>query len=283
MCDPNFQARRSEKLDMKVSAATRPVKENGAPSTAVTSCQLDEDMHLQTFRCWIVGTNETSYVRGIFDGGSQRTFVKEDLVARLGLKVVRETRIAVNTFESDATSPVGKCNVAQHCIRSQFDGSEYTIEAIAMPTICHDIPATDMESVFADQLRRQSYGLADQLTVPRGCAEKGINLLIGSDQLWKFVSGDIIRSTDVQGLVAIKTTLGWTLQGPAKNTSFVDGTSEVMVCVVRVQAEAKGVEHDVLEFFWSLDAMGVAPDEEACGRADTLSVFNEEITKISTR
>lgn len=74
------------------------------------------------------------------------------------------------------------------------------------------------------------------------------------------MSGDIIRSTEVQGLVAIKTTLGWTLQGPAKNTSFVDGTSEVMVCVMRVQTEAKGVEHDVLESFWSLDAMGVAPD-----------------------
>lgn len=81
----------------------------------------------------------------------------------------------------------------------------------------------------------------------------------------------MIRSTEVQGLVAIKTTLGWTLQGPAEKTSFVNGTSESMVCVMRVQAkEAAGSERELLESFWSLDAMGIAPNEETRGHAYTL-------------
>ncbi|KAH6925072.1 hypothetical protein HPB50_000294 [Hyalomma asiaticum] len=79
------------------------------------------------------------------------------------------------------------------------------------------------------KLRQQGFQLADEETKPRGSGDKGVSMLIGSDQLWKIVSGDIIRSTEVEGLVAVKTTLGWTLQGPVKKTSFVNGTSKVMI------------------------------------------------------
>ncbi|KAH7958678.1 hypothetical protein HPB49_004287 [Dermacentor silvarum] len=166
------------------------------------------DKSMDMFRSWIVGSNETSYIRDIFNGGSQRTFIKEDLVARLGLNIIRETCLAVNTFASDAPSRVRKCNVVEVRPRSQFDDSEHIIEAIAMPVICHDISTTAMQCSFATKLREQSYRLADDQTVPRGCGEKGISLLLGSDQLWNILSGDIIRSTEVQGLVAVKTTFG---------------------------------------------------------------------------
>ncbi|XP_049519544.1 uncharacterized protein LOC119446773 [Dermacentor silvarum] len=284
MCDPAFRATRGEKPHNVVFDATKPMKAEIPRSTAVTSCQLDETINLQTFRSWIIGSNETSYVRGIFDGGSQRTFIKEDLVARLGLKIIRETCIAVNTFASDVPSRVRKCNVVEVRLRSQFDDSEYIIEAITMPVICHDISATAMECSFAAKLREQSYHLADDQTVPRGCGEKGISLLIGSDQLWSILSGDIIRSTEVQGLVAVKTNLGWTLQGPTMKTSFINGTSEVMICVLRVQAgEVKGSDRSTLESFWSLDAMGIAPNEATHGHADTMSVFQRKLVKIGKR
>ncbi|XP_037528030.1 uncharacterized protein LOC119405253 [Rhipicephalus sanguineus] len=284
MCDPVYRATRGEKSPNIVSAATKPIKGESPRSTAVTSCQLDEAVNLQTFRSWIVGFNETSYVRGIIDGGSQRTFIKEVLVTRLGLKILRETCLAVNTFASDAPSRVTKCNVVEVRLRSQFDYNEHVIEAIAMPVICHDIPATAMECSFAAKLRERNYRLADEQTVPRECGEKGISLLIGSDQLWKIVSGDIIRSTEAQGLVAVKTTLGWTLQGPVTKTSFISETSEVMICVLRVQAEeSKGLEQNILECFWTLDAMRIAPKEATHRHADTLSVFESKMTKIGKR
>ncbi|KAH6925633.1 hypothetical protein HPB50_008081 [Hyalomma asiaticum] len=145
--------------------------------------------------------------------------------------------LGVNTFGSDAPSQVRNCNVVKVLLHSQFDGSEHITEAIAMPVICHDIPARAMECSFATNLREQRFQLAHEETVPRGSGEKGISMLIGSDQLWKIVSGDIMRSAEVEGLVAVKTTLSWTLQGPVKKTSFVNGASEVMICVLRVQAE----------------------------------------------
>ncbi|KAH6943827.1 hypothetical protein HPB50_000121 [Hyalomma asiaticum] len=118
--------------------------------------------------------------------------------------------LSVNTFASDAPSQVRNCNV-EVLLRSQFDGNEHIVESIAMPVICHDIPATAMESSFAAKLREKRFQLADEETLPRGSGEKGISMLIGSDQLWKILSGDIIRSMEVAGLVAVKTTLGWTL------------------------------------------------------------------------
>ncbi|KAH6931295.1 hypothetical protein HPB50_023494 [Hyalomma asiaticum] len=81
-------------------------------------------------------------------------------------------------------------------------------------------------------------------------------MLVGSDQLWTIVSGDIIRSTEVEGLVAVTTILGWMLQGHVKKTSFVNGTSVVMICVLRVQdEEAQEPEESMLVSFWTLYAM----------------------------
>ncbi|KAH7945140.1 hypothetical protein HPB49_007148 [Dermacentor silvarum] len=140
------------------------------------------------------------------------------------------------------------------------------------------------QSLGPPKLREQSYRLVDEQTVPHGCGEKDICLVIGSDELWTILSGDIIRSTKVQGLVAVKTTLGWTLQGPTMKTSFINGTSEVMTCVLRVQAgEAKGSDQCTLESFWSLDAMGIAPKEATHGHADTLSVFQRKLVNIGKR
>ncbi|KAH7980509.1 hypothetical protein HPB49_016808 [Dermacentor silvarum] len=166
---------------------------------------------------------------------------------------------------------------------SQFDDSEHIIEAIAMPVICHDISATAMECSFATKLREQSYRLADDQTVPRGCGEKGIILLIGFDQLWNILSGDIIRSTEVQGLVAVKTTLGWTLEGSTMKTSFINGTSEVMICVLRMQAgQVKGSDQSTLESFWTLDAMGIAPKEATHGHADSWLFSNKKLQRLES-
>ncbi|KAH6940598.1 hypothetical protein HPB50_002998 [Hyalomma asiaticum] len=60
----------------------QPTEQERPQSTGVTSCQLDEAANLETFRSRIVDLNETSYMRGISGGGSQRVFIKEDLVTR---------------------------------------------------------------------------------------------------------------------------------------------------------------------------------------------------------
>lgn len=62
--------------------------------------------------------------------------------------------------------------------------------------------------------------------------EAGIGLLIGSDQLWKIITGQIMRSEEVPGLVAIDTKIGWTLQGPTQQGSQ-GNKIQALLCVPR--------------------------------------------------
>ncbi|KAH7970431.1 hypothetical protein HPB49_006869 [Dermacentor silvarum] len=141
------------------------------------------------------------------------------------------------------------------------------------------IPIDDLEREYESAAHYDDQTL-ETLTSLRARLE---DLNVGST-LWNILSGDIILSTEVQGLVAVKTNLGWTLQGPTMKTSFINGTSEVMICVLRVQAgEVKGSDRSTLESFWSLDAMGIAPNEATHGHADTLSVFQRKLGNIGKR
>lgn len=61
--------------------------------------------------------------------------------------------------------------------------------------------------------------------------EAGIEVLIGSDKLWKFVTAQIIRNEGVSGLVAIDIKIAWTLQGPTQQGSLCN-KNQALVCVL---------------------------------------------------
>ncbi|XP_077534519.1 uncharacterized protein LOC144146439 [Haemaphysalis longicornis] len=60
--------------------------------------RLISDVLLQTFRAWMTTSSHCCYVRGVFDNGSQRTFIREDVVAKLKLKVTGEVDLAISAF-----------------------------------------------------------------------------------------------------------------------------------------------------------------------------------------
>lgn len=97
MCDPqripqsSHQGLKNDRASTTVCASVGGRRRSNDGSTCV---------FLQTFRAWAVRDNTCRYVRGVFDGGSQRTFVTEDLSRHLGLKCVGSIKIALNTFAS---------------------------------------------------------------------------------------------------------------------------------------------------------------------------------------
>ncbi|KAH6944109.1 hypothetical protein HPB50_001925 [Hyalomma asiaticum] len=87
-------------------------------------------------------------------------------------------------------------------------------------------------------------------------AAPGIGLLIGVDHLWKFLTGEVQRCKDNQGLAAINTTFGWTFQGPfGANTSFVVRAN---VCVLRISLDTTNNVEMTLQKFWELDAIRIS-------------------------
>ncbi|XP_064462610.1 uncharacterized protein LOC135373316 [Ornithodoros turicata] len=237
----------------------------------MTTTNLFSASASQTFRAWAVTDINCAYVRGIIDGGSQRTFVREDLVDKLGLPVIGTTNIRLNTFATSCADHRSRSlRVVQLRLRSQYKTTEHILEAIAIPFICEDVVQTPIDDSFVRSLRQQGMEIADRLLFPSIAGVEGISLLIGADQMWKLLCGDVSRCESHPDLVAISTVLGWTFQGQPCTRSTITDAANVMVCVLRA-----GIQNDdhqtSLRQLWELDSIGITDDP----KSNTLQ--NEEV------
>ena len=81
------------------------------------------------------------------------------------------------------------------------------LTAVSYPTICSTLPSITGVSNYTHLAGLE---LADK-PVCRGEDSSSIDILIGSDHYWKFVTGEMRRGN--QGPVAIQSKLGWLLSG----------------------------------------------------------------------
>ena len=91
-----------------------------------------------------------------------------------------------------------------------------------------------------------------------------VDILIGSDNLWKFQESEIRRGGPNEP-VAIKTTLGWVLSGPLKG-KILNSTENVKVNFVPLSSfPAKSGKQKIEENvnrLWDLDTNGIRPENE---------------------
>ena len=87
-----------------------------------------------------------------------------------------------------------------------------------------------------------------------------IDILLGSDFYWEFVTGETRRGEG--GPVAISTTLGWVLSGPASLVRHQDPT--VNLIAVHTLRVDDGVGNKMLDAtmrsFWELESLGIQPE-----------------------
>ncbi|XP_064469543.1 uncharacterized protein LOC135384262 [Ornithodoros turicata] len=199
---------------------------------------------------------KTTYLRGLIDGGSQRTFVRDDVAKRLKLKVVGEASLQLITFANDTTArrPVVKVKIVQLVLHSQYNSEAYIIEALTIPSIC-------------------------EVTCPNIPGESGISVLIGCDHMWRLLSGEVCRSKDNDKLVAISTVFGWTFQGPTTLSAHLGIDRTTAACVLRVGVTEKPPP-DYLKRFWELESVGIVDDEKNNTLIDSSAMeeFQENIT-----
>ncbi|KAG0409986.1 hypothetical protein HPB47_012911, partial [Ixodes persulcatus] len=124
MPGPNSQPDRSE-LDrlldfLSIEVESREKSEFKTTETKNTKTTRYEDN---------IARRESS-VRGVIDGGSQQTFVTEDLSRHLQLKCVGYTKMALSTFACASTQECKKRCVVELELRSQFNMDGCKAEAI---------------------------------------------------------------------------------------------------------------------------------------------------------
>ena len=138
----------------------------------------------------------------LFDSGSQRSYMSEETKKKLSLPVEHSETLNINTFGTDkyarklCESVTVKVEVADQVV---------LVNALAYPTICSPISTC---VTVSDYPHLRGLHFADSVEA----SEKHIDLLIGADYYYEFITGDIVKGSS--GPVAVKSKLGWLLSGP---------------------------------------------------------------------
>ena len=223
--------------------------------TAISKERKATHVLLQTAKATAVNpiNGEKCSIRILLDNGSQRSYVTEDVVKKLQLKSEKKENLNLNTFGS-VEYKSKSCKVVSFEIELN-DGQLAVINALSYPELCSPLP-TRVE--VASFLHLQGLELADDVDTSLD-SNDNINVLIGADQYYNIVVGDVIRGE--HGPVAVKSKLGWVLSGDtgSSNTSQDNFTStHLCIEILRLTESVKDNELvDTLKAFWEVENTGL--------------------------
>lgn len=174
---------------------------------------------LQTVKAWTEGPAGRKIVRCLLDGGSQRSFVHENLVKTLKLPVIKQETLNLHLFGS-AGPMTTKCSIVKVVLENMWNTQRrIEIAAVETPQVCTAVMQVPGEHIRRE-FKRRGLELADfQLD---GAEDPEVVLLIGADFYWKVMTGKVERLTE--SLVGLESTFGWTVQGPVPMSSVTDTT-----------------------------------------------------------
>ena len=119
---------------------------------------------------------------------------------------------------------------------------------MSYPAICSPLPS----KIDFDCPHLEGLELADDLENPKG----SIDILIGSDYYWSFVSGGVVRGDDNRGPTAINSKLGWLLSGPIDGTVGLAAIHTNLIVSPEESNNNEGLTA-TLKKFWETDAIGI--------------------------
>ena len=186
-----------------------------------TSCRIA----LQTAQAVVKGDKQLC-VRVLFDLGSHKSYVTAKTANAAGLKVVRKELLGLSTFGQKAKETEVRDVVCLDVMPLRC-GKVLTLKAYVVPGISH-VRNEHIEVVKHNFPHLKDLWFSD---VNKTAHELEIDLLIGSDNLWNFQSGRIVRGEPDEP-VALETELGFVLSGPLKEKRADDENAGTHVNMV---------------------------------------------------
>ena len=237
---------------------------------------------LQTAKIFVSRADDPNHriqARLIFDTGSQRSYVSTRLRNALQLPTINQETLMIKTFGSE-TGQLQSRDLVQLCVQGMTSETCLYVNAYAVPIICS--PLRNQAVNFAASTYQHLSGLllADSISADENENNVEVDVLIGADYYWHFLTGAIKRGES--GPTALQTKVGWVLSGPvqggsALNSTQVNFTNTHALRVDTDQFMDEGSENRALERklaeFWDLEAIGISPEEKS-----VYERFNEDIT-----
>ncbi|GFR14008.1 integrase catalytic domain-containing protein [Trichonephila clavata] len=219
----------------------------------------------------VIGHISSDKIFCLFDNGSEKSFIKKNVSRRLGLKRVGSERL--NIFSFGCKTPKKQtCSKVEVRLRNILNGEVTVIEALEIEEISKatlSLPSPDVWTEMETKGFRLTFNCSES---SENCE---ISLLIGSDFYWSLTHR--IKRLD-SSLVAVETSLGWSLQGKCYEQS--DCTS---VHLIHSEEESISAE---LRRFWEIESLGIRDNDSVSlgnGDEEILSEFDKSVCFVDGR
>ncbi|GFR16774.1 DUF1758 domain-containing protein [Trichonephila clavata] len=226
---------------------------------------------LQCVKAEVIGHISSDEIFCLFDNGSEKSFIKKNVSRRLGLKKVGSERL--NIFSFGCKTPKKQtCSKVEVRLRNILNGEVTVIEALEIEEISKatlSLPSPDVWTEMETKGFRLTFNCSES---SENCE---ISLLIGSDFYWSLTHR--IKRLD-SSLVAVETSLGWSLQGKCDEQS--DCTS---VHLIHSEEESISAE---LRRFWEIESLGIRDNDSVSlgnGDEEILSEFDKSVCFVDGR
>ena len=218
---------------------------------------------LPTARVTVKGSKGTVEANVMFDTGSDRSYISQSLVKKVGATWIGSEQNAYCAF-GGGKSTVSERNLYQvEVAGTNVPGpSSVCLKAMEVPVICSPLqrPQVPKEAI-------RLFGGLD-LADSRFSSDRqlSVDLLVGLDQYWQLMRDGLLRTS--AGLVAQETVFGWIVSGT------VAGKTSPTSCQLLLLND---VPDHVFRNLWDLEAIGVAHDEDDVESDRVLNYFNSSV------
>ena len=212
---------------------SKPAEKDGSTESTTVTAKERGNVLLQTATGYVYnGSNKDQCIKVqmLFDLGSQRSYVTEELMKKLNLDVECNEMLNLNTFGSSKFAKVKYNRVTFFVSLNDYDDVE--VSALTHKVICSPL-RTRVD--IGNHAHLRGLTLADSSLGSNG----KIDVLIGADRYYDFIVGDIVKGS--AGPVATKSKLGWLLSGTTPNCDVED--SEICTNTVSHLVLDKGLEY----------------------------------------
>ena len=201
---------------------------------------------LPTAKVLVYGSKGVVEATALFDSGSDRTYVTESLVKRVGVEWVSSQPVSFAAFGGGKTASgdrnVYKMSVKGACVSSC---EVKTFSAVAVPVICAPLSRPRVPEACLVDFGELS--LADDCSHDRTLC---VDILIGLDYYRTMMKAGVMISSS--GLTAQDSCFGWVVSGAAAD---VQCNSSLVACRLLCLGD---LSHNEVRKFWELEGIGIS-------------------------
>ena len=213
-------------------------------------------------------TKQQVEVKVLLEADSQRAYISERIRKFLNLSTKVVEDVNISTFGKSQT--LSKSIDRILLVAKTNSHENILIKLLCLLKLC--LPISSPIITFLREHFQNYWG------------KKEIDLLIGPDFYWSFVTTNIVKSGESRGLVAVETKFGWILSGCVG----VDGKMQSVHFLSSVTSEVQiGGENNGLEShlkqFWKLENLGINKYEQSFCEEYLNTICRNEYNRYEVR